>query len=887
MASDNLLLTGIKGLTKAEAEASRKANGTNSLNKIKGKNFLQKYLESFGDPMVKILLAALGINLIFMFKTLDFFEPMGIAFSILIATLISTLSEHGSQAAFEKIQSDSARIKSTVIRDGIAISINADEIVVGDIIKLQSGDKIPADGLIISGNLQVNQSALNGESKEAKKTSCSVNTLFKGNLMAESEVYRGSVIYGGEALMLVKKVGNETFYGNVAKELQSETRESPMTVRLMQLAKTISRIGYTGAILVAVAYIFRIIFMEFGADFSAFAAHYKDLKVLIPEILNIIMLSVTVVVVAVPEGLPMMITVVLSANMKKLLKNNVLVRKMLGIETAGSLNILFTDKTGTLTKGKLDVTEISTGNGLNFKTFNEIKKQPYFSEMFYMSAFYNNGAYFAGTTTREITGGNATDRALLSFIASHQPLKKYPVVSKIPFDSNNKFSAVNIGYPHNITLFKGAPEKLLPLCTHYKDLNGNDVKLIDKTKIYGKIQSMQKNAARVIVMAISSTPLASGLPEELTLLCIISIKDEIRRESFKSVQRLNSAGIRVVMVTGDALNTATAIAKESGIVNSPNDWITDSKELNLLSDEEIIKRLDRLKVVARALPSDKSRLVRLAQQSGLVCGMTGDGVNDAPALKAADVGFALGSGSEVAKEAAGIVILDDNIYSITQAVLFGRTIFKSIRKFVTYQLTVNLCAVGLSILGPFLGIETPVTIMQMLWINMVMDTLGGLAFSGEPTRESYMKELPKKRDEKILNSYMKGQIIWMACYTLLLCLLFLKLPILNNFIRYGEIYLMTGLFALFMFAAIFNSLNARTHNIFLGSYIARNKLFILIMSFVFIIQTLMIYLGGSVFRTAGLTFLELFIILILAFTVVPADLLRKLILKKNNKLTGV
>jgi calcium-translocating P-type ATPase len=874
----------IGGLSDGQVKESRIRHGSNKLKKVGGKTFFSRYLESFSDPMIRILLMALAINLIFLLRTHVWYEPLAIAVSIFIATTISTLSEHGSQSAFERLREEASKTRCRVIREGFVKEIPIEEIVVGDFVMLAAGDTVPADGCLYSGCLEVNQAALTGETKEAIKRPngrvCKTDDLTAGNA-----VYRGSAVTGGEGVFIVNRVGDNTFYGRLAREVQTETRESPMRVRLLKLAKTISKIGYSGAAMVAAAYIFRIIYKEFDFSLPMFVEYYSSWNKFLPELLNVIMLSVTVIVVSVPEGLPMMITVVLSANMKKMLNDNVLVRKMVGIETAGSMNILFTDKTGTLTCGSLSVSEIITGSGKTFDSAQKLKKSPEFLEIFRVSAYYNNGAGFS--KDGDAVGGNATDRALLRFITAREQPQKIKLIKKVPFDSERKFSLVHTeGYKYK-TLIKGAPEKILPYCNYFLDEYGNNIKL-DKAFIETTISERAKKAVRLLAMAVSEN-INDSESGEYSLLCLIGIVDRVRPECRESVARLKKAGIQVVMVTGDNKETAKAVASDCGITVSDKDWVSDSKELSSLSDDEIEKRLGDLRVVARALPSDKSRLVRIAQKKGFVAGMTGDGVNDAPALKAADVGFSMGSGSDVAKEASDIVILDNNIQSVTKAVMYGRTIFKSIRKFVTYQLTVNICAVGLSVIAPFFGVDTPVTIMQMLWINLVMDTLGGLAFSGEPAREKYMTEKPKKRDENILNKYMISQILWMGFYSLMLCLLFLRVPILSNYLRQSgnSEYFMTALFALFMFMAIFNSLNARTHNINLGSHISGNKPFVFIMGIVFIVQSLMIYIGGRVFRTADLTFTEFIITLLLAFTVIPADILRKLILKKKGKLNGV
>mgnify|MGYP004620238389 FL=1 len=375
----------------------------------------------------------------------------------------------------------------------------------------------------------------------------------------------------------------------------------------------------------------------------------------------------------------------------------------------------------------------------------------------------------------------------------------------------------------------------------------------------------------------------------LVFVGAVFIKDEVREDAIEGIKLVTKAGIQTVMITGDNKDTAIAIAKECGIINNINDIVLTSDELNKRTDAEIKQILPHLKVVARSLPQDKSRLVKISREMNLVVGMTGDGVNDAPALKKADVGFSMGSGTEVAKEASDIVILDDNFKSISKAILFGRTIFKSIRKFIIFQLTVNICAVSLSIIGPFIGVETPVTVIQMLWINMVMDTLAGLAFSFEPPLLEYMDEKPKKKDEQIINKYMINEILFTGAYSSILCVLFLKLPIIKELYRFNidSIYLMTAFFGLFIFIGIFNSFNARTHRLNLFANILKNKVFIIIISFIVIVQLFLLYFGGNLFRTAGLTLKEFEIMILLSMTVIPIDFLRKYLLRRRGIVGGV
>ena len=871
-----------KGLTAAEVQRSREQHGSNQLTQKKRNGFFRQFLASFGDPIIKILLAALAINVIFLFRHFDWFESAGIAIAIFLATFVSTLSEYGSESAFNKLQEDASHIQCRVRRAAGVSSLPIADIVVGDLVLLQAGERIPADGILISGRLSVDQSALNGETKEAEKTPGGEEGRHgDGDLLSHNQLFRGTVVCAGEGVMLVRRVGDATFYGGLAREIQEETRESPLKVRLAGLARTISRLGYIAAGLVAGADLFHSIIIDNAMDWARIAAMFTQPALIFGHILHALTLAITVVVVAVPEGLPMMITVVLSSNMRRMLKDHVLVRKLVGIETSGSLNILFTDKTGTLTRGKLEVSRILTGDGTVYKRPEDLRKKRDLWEWIELSCGRNNESV---VSDKGALGGNATDRALLEFVLPMtRGTANLQTDRHVPFDSARKFSAVHLQGSQDCTLVKGAPEKLLSACTRYYDEKGRIQPLNNRHLLESGWKDMTHSAMRVLAVAVSETEVTeSGNFSRLILVGLIGIRDEVRPEARAAIRQVRGAGVQVVMITGDNRDTAAAIAKECGLLTgSAENGVLTSSDLSAMSDEELRRHLPDLRVVARALPTDKSRLVRIAQEMGLVAGMTGDGINDAPALKKADVGFAMGSGTEVAKEASDIVILNDNFASIAKSILYGRTIFKSIRKFIIFQLTMNLCAVGVSIIGPFIGIDTPVTVIQMLWINIIMDTLAGLAFAGEPPLEEYMEEPPKRRDEPVLNRYMFHQILCMGVFTIVLCVLFLKLPLFKPLFRYANdpIYLMTAFFALFIFTGIFNSFNARTHRINLLAHLHKNPSFIVIMAMVAVIQLVLIYYGGSLFRTAGLTFTELRRVLMFAFLVVPADCVRKLTLR--------
>lgn len=857
------------GLKDDEVKESRKRYGSNSINEKNKNTFFNLFIETLGDPIIKILLIALAIKTIFLFRDFDYFETMGIVLAVLVASLISAISEYGSNKAFQRMQEESSRINVLVKRDGKTKEITIDEIVKNDILILAPGNKVPADGILIKGKLSVDESSLNGETKEVYKE-------YIDNISLATEknrVYRGTTIYDGEALILVTKIGMDTLYGKMAKVLTEEEDASPLKLRLTNLAKVISRIGYIAAILIAVAYLFSKIFIINNFNLTIIRETIT-LNKFFSLILEALTLAVSVLVMSVPEGLPMMITLVLSTNSKKMLKDNVLVRKMVGIETAGSLNILFTDKTGTLTKGKMEVSSIIDGN---LNEYNDLYYTPdKLKTLISDSLLYNNESELEESSGK-VVGGNLTDKALLSFVQRKKD-NSVLIKDRILFNSKNKF-AVTIIEKNNekIKLIKGAPDIVIKNSTHYIDKDGKR-RTLDKDKILSYVNSKADSGLRTIALAVSQSIYPTDSIRRNILLGVIFLKDDIRAEAKDGVSLIKSAGINIVMVTGDSKETATSIAKEVGIITSNNDIILSSSDLEKLSDNELKKIIPNLKVVSRALPEDKKRLVMLSKELGLVTGMTGDGVNDSIALKKADVSFAMGSGTEVSKEASDIVIIDDNILSISRAILYGRTTFKNIRKFIIFQLTVNISAIMLALIGPFIGVPSPITVLQMLWINMVMDTLAGLAFSYEVPRIEYMKEPPKKKEENIINKYMFNEIIATSMYTLIISLLFLKLP----FIKYivSSDHLMTAFFSLFIFIAVFNSFNARTHRLNILAHLKENKVFILIIIFIIIVQIIIIYSGITLFQTKPLYIKELIFILILSLSIIPFDFLRKYISKK-------
>jgi len=852
------------GLTNEQVIEAREKYGSNKIETKNKNSFIKLLIESLGDPIIRILLIVLAVKTVFLFREFDWFETLGILIAIFLASFISSISEYGSGKAFNKLFEKNSQINVRVKRNGKTEKINIVDLVVGDLVLLSSGEAVPADGVIIKGNISVDESSLTGESYEVEKKAY-IETITETN-----KLYKGSVVYYNECLMKVTKVGINTMYGNVAMELSENSVDSPLKLRLRYLAKIISRIGYCGAFLVFVSYLFSVIVISNNFELSKIIITINNTKLMIDYLIYALTLSVTIIIVSVPEGLPMMVALVLSTNMKKMLKSNVLVRKMVGIETAGSLNLLLTDKTGTLTKGELSVAGLCNYEGNKFSDEIELIKHKEYFKYLAKAINLNNTSEISNG---KIIGGNSTDQALKKFITTYEDEE---IIKSAPFDSAKKYSSVTT---QSGIYIKGASEVIIPKCKYYLDSQGKKQILKDKNKINELISSYTQRGIRIITLAFNN----NRLNEEYIYLGIVLIRDEIRIEAFEGLELIDSAGIHLIMITGDSYDTALSVARELKMIK-PGDISMTSDEFNLMSNEEVNDIIHKIKIIARAKPTDKSRLVRIAQDLNLVVGMTGDGVNDAAALKKCDVGFAMGSGTEVAKEASDIVILDDNIKSISMAVLYGRTIFKNIRKFIIFQLTVNICAMALSIIGPFIGIRTPVTVIQMLWINMIMDTLAGLAFAYENPSREFMKEKPKSKGEAIINSYMYGEILITGCYSAILCLIFLKLPIFKELIRVTNNYeyFMTAFFTLFVFMNIFNAFNARTKYINLLHDITKNKVFIVIFAMVIIIQLYLVYYGGNIFRTYGLTLNELAIVILLASTVIPIDILRKLYLKKKN-----
>lgn len=871
----------IKGLNKDQVEQSRKLHGDNIIHEAEQETFWDKFKGAFDDPMIKLLLVIAAIMAIMaVMGYAEFGEIIGIVISVLLVTGISAKTEIASDNEYRKLKDSTKKEVCKVHRDGKVVEVEINELVVGDLVILQSGDKIPADGYLYQGELRVDNSALNGEAEECRKVAVSDFKAYKelamtadvtGDTFVDAHsLFRGAVVFNGEGVMEITKVGMKTMMGAMAEDMADDEVESPLKVKLAKLASQISMFGYIGSVVIALALLAHKVVIAGG-----FADYFANGGVMVfKDVLEAIMLAVVIVVMAVPEGLPLMIAIVLMRNTAKMLQNNVLVRKPIGIETAGSLNILFSDKTGTITKGELEVVEFFDGNLKDsYKDGSKIK------EMMALCIGKNTGSMF--DANGKVIGGNATDKALLNFLtqAEMNKLEDLKVEKSQGFNSANKYSASQLS---SKTVYKGAPERLLTKATKMLDENGNVV-AIDKKKINDKIDRLAERAMRVLSFAYSESELIEDtLPDDLVMVGFVGIRDDVRPEAKQAIKEVQNAGVQVVMITGDRKETAVAIAKEAGLLNSKSDVALTSEELNKMSDKEVKAILPNLKVIARALPTDKSRMVKLAQELNLVCGMTGDGVNDAPALKRADVGFAMGSGTDVAKEAGAIVILDDNFKSIENAILYGRTIYNNILKFIKFQLTINVGAVAVCAIAPFFGIEEPLKITHILWINLVMDGLGALALGSEPALKKYMLEKPKSRTQSIVSAKMMNQILFAGAWVAVLSFAFLKAPFFINMFANTEEH-MTAYFSMFVLCAVFNGFNVRSNTINIFEHIKENMSFLKVMGVIVIVQAALTLVGGELFSCTPITVKNWLVIIAMAFTIIPVDMIRKVIFNSLDK----
>lgn len=871
-----------KGLTSSQVTKNREKYGTNKLPEKKLKTGFQFFMETFEDRLNQILL---GMMVVFTILAVcgqgSYSEPIGVAVVLLAIAFIGMNTGLKSQKSTKELKDKTSVHYCNVIRDGKVEHINTDDLVVGDLVIVQSGEGIYADGYLVEGNLKVDNSVLNGESADCKKTAWknedATPIVMGGKREANSNDYvnsyalfAGTTVTDGEGKMIVTNVGVNTVNGQTIATIDEiEETKTSLDIQLEDLAGQISKFGYTGAVIIVAALLITNI-VQLGGIANYFGLGWVSV---LKDALTIAVTALTIIVAAVPEGLPLIINLITAQNAKVMIKHNVLAKHTNKIPEAGNIQLLCTDKTGTLTVGKLVPVYNSMGNGV------EVDQSGKVSTLFKMNVILNSSGMY--DEHDNIVGGNATERALLTMVTPEEfaDIKaNVTIVNKQNFNSASKYSAVETSGNEVITYYKGAPEKLISKAKYYETEDGVHELDVEATKELIKRYTSQ--AMRVIATGYSKSPLFENeLPEDLILTSFVAIRDDVRPEVPEAVRKMHDAGVQVMMVTGDVIDTAKAIALDAGLITESTDIAMSAIEFDALSDEEAKEKLPYIKVIARATPNTKLRIVKLAQELGLCVGMTGDGTNDAPALKAADVGFSMGSGTDVCKEAGDIIITDDNFVSITDAVLLGRTFMHNVMKFLKFQLPINVGLVILSILYPiFLGVEA-VAAVQILVINIVMDSLNSLSFGGEPAKDEYMKEKPIPKGSKLLSKETIGQIAVSVVAFIALFGLTLTPQIQAIFGNDESVYA-TARFALLIYVATFNGFNIRTDGFNLFKGISKNKLFVEIALAIFALTFVLAQFGGAIMGCTAMNLIQWIAVIVIAFIIIPIDLVRKAVIRK-------
>ncbi len=868
-----------KGLSEQDAAESKEKYGTNELAKKEQVSLWSMFIGAFDDIWIKVLCTALALKVVLavmgafipaMADGNSVIEIISIVLAIALATGFSTLSEYRNTSRSEALQEEYNKTYAKVIRGGQLLKILTSEIVKGDTILIQAGDKVPADGVVFDGSVKVSQAALNGESRDEDKIAAdTMKDAESTDYSSPSKIFMGSVVTSGEAYMAATVIGDDSELGKINKALtdvdKSEERKDTSSLKLEKVAAGIGKIGVCAAV---AAGVLQVVLSIIRADSGVTAA---SVLMLVAEA---VMLMASIVIMAVPEGLPMMNSLVQSMNTESMYKKNILVSHKAAFSDSAYMNLLFSDKTGTITEGNLSLVEFIMGDGTIIDKLLNVE--------FIEAIVLNN---LAKVSEGKAIGSNNMDRALLTYAIDNDcaDIEKPSGVKKVNgFDSEKKCATAELN--DGTVYWKGATENIIDKITHYVTLGGDEKEF--RASDREKIEIQMHNQAKRTMKLLSVCKISEG---KTILLAILCLRDNVRKDAVETVEVLNNAGIQVVMVTGDAEETAVAIAKEAGIVrDEKTDVVLSHDELQAMSDDEIKNILPNLRVVSRAKPLDKKRLVSLAQQLDDVCGMTGDGVNDAPALKQADVGFAMGDGTAVAQEAGDVVILNNSLTSIKDCVLNSRTMARSVGKFIIFQLTVNISTLLINILAPILGWTEPFSIVQILWINLIMDTLAAMAFGGEPMLDRYMNEKPAKRTDNILTGFIKSAIGVSSVFITIVSLLILEnIGGITDFATPAgcadpELYKKTFMFAFFIYAIIFNSLNTRSDRFNLFEHIGENKRFILVMGAIFIMQTVIIEFGGSVFGTTMLDIKTLLISILLGIIIIPVDLIRKVFVRKTH-----
>lgn len=869
----------MRGLSDSQVNKSKQDFGTNALAKKETESLWSMFIGAFDDIWIKVLCAALVMKIVISVIGVfvpalagenDVVEIISIVLAIALATGFSTLSEYRNSSRSEALQEEYNKTYAKVMRNGKLVNILTSEIVKGDTILVQAGDKVPTDGVLFEGHIKVSQAALNGESRDENKTAAdNLDEAESTDYASANKVFMGSVVTSGEGYMVATVIGDASELGKINKALtddnEEDERKDTSSLKLEVVAAGIGKLGVSAA---AIAGVLDVVLYLIRTDEPITVVYVLLL------VAEAVMLMASIVIMAVPEGLPMMNSLVQSMNTESMYKKNILVSHKAAFSDSAYMNVLFSDKTGTITQGNLSLVEFITGDG---KIAENIPNQEFIEAI-----TLNN---LAKVSEGKPIGSNNMDRALLGYALEHgyDDSKNDPdkVADISGFDSEKKCATVTL--KNGLVYWKGATENIIDKVTHYMLPSGEEKEFTaaDKKAVEDQMLAQAKRTMKLLSVA----KIADG---KTVLMAVLCLRDNVRTDAVETVEILNNAGIQVVMVTGDAEETAVAIAKEAGILkDEQNDVVLTHEELEQMSDEELKKKLPNLRVVSRAKPLDKKRLVSISQQLDNVCGMTGDGVNDAPALKQADIGFAMGDGTAVAQEAGDVVILNNSLTSIKDCVLNSRTMSKSVGKFLIFQLTVNISTLLMNIIAPILGWTEPFSIVQILWINLIMDTLAAMAFGGEPILDRYMNEKPALRKDNILTTYIKSAIGTSSVFITLGSILILEnIGGITDFVTPAgcadpELYEKTFMFAFFIYSIIFNSLNTRSERFNVFEHIEENKNFIIVMGVIFILQTIIIEIGGQVFSTTTLNAKALFVSMLLAVLIIPVDMVRKAIVSKK------
>lgn len=821
--------------------------------------------------MILIAIAVLQLFLGVM-GVMDLSDPIMILVVLAIVTCIAVKTGLGVQKSAAELRAKTSVRYCDVIRDGKVQTINKDELVVSDLVCVGMGQEIFADGYLIEGKISVNNAAINGETKECKKTPIEgyvhKKTTSTDAYTNQNCLFAGTTVMSGEGKMIVTDVGVNTVNGDTLVKMQTlEAPKTALDIALDNLSDFISKWGTIAAVITfAVLTISGIVQVGFGEYFSGGVLN------IIQKIAQNFSVALTIIVAAVPEGLPLIVKLVTKQNVKTMEKFNILAKNPGKIPELAYVDIICTDKTGTLTTGIMTPKKIIDGFG------NDVNKDSVLWNNIKANISLNNSATF--DSENNITGGNSIDRAVLSLVNPETYAdiqKKYPVKLKQVFNSSNKYSAFTT--KDGITYYKGAPEKLIEHCTKVMDSSGEIVENNDNDTLSNAITAMTSNAMRCIAVTMADGDLVENeIPNDMTFLGIIGVVDPVRDEVPSAVKTAHKAGIQVIEITGDCIETAVAVATECGIYKD-GDLALTNDEFEAMSDDEVKSIVPRLRVISRCSPNTKLRLVTLAQEIGKSVAMTGDGVNDSPALKRADVGFGMQGGSDVAKEASDIVLTDDNFASVVKAVELGRTFMHNIMMFLEFQLPINISLLILSVIYPMIATGALLASVQILIVNIIMDSLNSLSFGGEPPKDEYMTEKPIKKGSGLFIRGAKKRIAISTVAFIALYGIITFSPIANMFA--SETEAMTARFALLCFMAVFNGFNIRTEHINLFNGIGKNKLFSAIAIGIFVMTFALCNFAENLIKVTALDFKHWVVVVILAFMVIPIDLIRKIIEKKR------